>query len=225
MFSIKSKYFRTAMLLVSLSLVMGCQKSNDNTSTIENRSPRGGSTNYPGQINPTTGQTVYSDAVYVKASTNSGSTDFQRVIQDLLAPQAVPEAIGSVDPNTGVLLRGFIDIDAQGNMITRNSKITIQVTDEYALKATSSSKVQPFTLTVPGVGGVLQNGAGRMSFADCSGRIEVQGSFTQDGSQFSGRVWFQNQRKTDCQSPLSSSTGMQILGDFTVSTCGFVRCQ
>lgn len=212
-------------LFLTLAVSAGCKKSNDNSQQIAGRSARGsmmGAVPYgQTQVNPQTGQVYQTQTAYVTTQA-SYSDSFQAQVQALVSGQMDPQYLGRVSPTDGVMIRAYVEVDQQGRVIPQNSKISIEIRDEYTNQRDSSGNViGPVTMTVPAYQGYAYNGQLQLVFQDSVGQVAVVGAY-QNGGILNAQFYFANSRRFD-----GTSVNMQMtaLGNFQMQTCGFFRCQ
>lgn len=212
----------TGLLLLTLGSV-GCKKSsNDNSQQVTARNARQAATPVPNQTtNPATGQTTTTATTYVTTDA-ANATAFQGALKSLISGQMDPQYLGYVSPTDGVMLRAYVEVDSSGRVVPQNSRLSLEIKDEYTNQTDSSgNRIPSVTMTLPASSGYAYNGQVQLVFQDSVGRIEVYGTF-QNGAVMSGQVWFANTKKWDGSSVSASLVG---LGNFQIQTCGFFRCQ
>jgi hypothetical protein len=204
---------------------VGCKKSsNDNSQSVAARSARQSvapaiTTN---TVNPMTGQNYTSAATAPVTTETANSTAFQAALKSLVSGQMDPQFLGYASPTDGVMLRAHVEIDAQGRVVPQNSRLSLEIRDEYTNQSDSSgNRIPPVTMTLPASSGYAYNGQIQLVFQDSVGRIEIYGTF-QSGGIVNGQLWFANTKKWDGSSAATSLIG---LGNFQVQTCGFFKCQ
>lgn len=220
----------SVVALAAIALTgVGCVQSSPSSDSkvIQDRVSRGGAATYTGQVNPTTGQVTPVETSYVVGSSVAG--DYQAVVKALVAPQIDPQYLGCVDPQSGVLMQAFIDINTStGAVIPSKSSLTLQIKDEFVGQAdpNTGKPIPPISMTLAGSSGTLTGNQLRMVFQDCAGEVVIQGTYNNmSPSMFAGVVTFTNSKKSDCKTPLVGAGQPNVLGSFQVQTCGFMRCQ
>lgn len=211
-----------SLLLLTLGLT-GCKKSsNDNSQQVTARNGRTSVAPPPTQItNPQTGQTYNTGTAYLVTDA-ANATAFQSALKSLVSAQMDPQYLGYVSSTDGVMIRAYVEVDGQGRVVPQNSRLSIEIKDEFTNQTDSSgNRIPSVTMTLPASSGYAYNGQVQLVFQDSAGRIEVYGTF-QNGSIMNGQLWFANSRKWDGSAVSSQLTG---LGNFQVQTCGFFRCQ
>lgn len=158
----------------------------------------------------------------------SMSMNFEYQVKGLLSATTNPSEVGSISPNqsdsTGVRFSGRIKLDANGNVIGSQSKVTISVYDSYLLFNTS---LQPIILDLdPNAAGKnvqitgqfsTSNGDGYISIRDQYGEIRFQGII--DAQRFSGTITYANTTTYNNSGTPASGT----LGQFWIQRCSFFQ--
>jgi len=214
---------------IGLAVIMlgaaGCKKSsNDNSQQVAARSARQSVAPAPvaTQTNPTTGQVYTTQSAFVTTDA-ANSHAFQAALKSLVSGQMDPQFLGHTSPSDGVALRAYVEVDAQGRVVPQNSRLSLEIRDEFTNQSDSAgNRVPPITMTLPAVSGYAYNGQTQLVFQDSVGRIEIYGTF-QSGpnASMTGQVWFANTKKFDGSAVTSQLVG---LGNFQMQTCGFFKC-
>lgn len=204
---------------------VGCKKSsNDNSQQVTARNARAAAAPVPvNAVNPATGQVTTATAYVTTDASNA--TAFQGAIKSLVSGQMDPQYVGYVSATDGVMIRAYVEVDAQGRVVPQNSRLSLEIRDEFTNQTDSSgTKIPPITMTIPATSGYAYNGQVQLVFQDSVGRIEIYGSFAgqSGGGLMNGQVWFANNKKWDGSTTATTLTG---LGNFQMQTCGFFRCQ
>ena len=155
------------------------------------------------------------------------SYNFEQQVKALLSATTNPNDIGSISPNpsdqTGVRFSGRVKLDASGNVVGSQSKITISVYDSFILM---DNTLQPIVLDLDPnaaeknvqISGQFNTstGDGYISIRDQFGEIRFQGVI---GAQnFSGTVTFANTTNVMGGQPASGT-----LGQFSIQRCSFLQ--
>lgn len=210
------------LILLMLGTV-GCKKSsNDNSQQVTARNARAAVTPPPAQtVNPATGQ-VHTTAIGYVVTDTANAQAFQGALKSLVSGQMDPQYLGYVSPTDGVMLRAYVEVDAQGRVVPQNSRLSLEIKDEFTNQSDSSgNRIPSVTMTLPASSGYAYNGQVQLVFQDSVGRIEIYGTF-QQGGVMNGQLWFANNLKWDGSTVSTQLTG---LGNFQIQTCGFFRCQ
>lgn len=157
----------------------------------------------------------------------AGSFNFEQQVKALLSATTDPSNVGSISPNqsdsTGVRFSGRVKLDAAGNVVGAQSKVTITIYDSYILM---DNTIQPIILDLdPNVAGKniqisgqfnTSSGDGYISIRDQYGEIRFQGLI--DAERFSGTVTFANTQNITGGQPASGT-----LGQFWIQRCSFLQ--
>lgn len=153
---------------------------------------------------------------------------FQSRVVALLTATMMPEEVGTVgaslSDSTGVRFKGNIYLDANGNVVSSSSSVTVTVYDsiwynDYIINPSVEGIALNFSPSTGGsITGQFSNttGVGYFLVKDSYGEIRFDGTIT--SQTFSGNVTFRNYANVTGQANTSGS-----LGQFQISTCGFVR--
>jgi hypothetical protein len=155
------------------------------------------------------------------------SLNFEQQVKALLSATTNPSDIGSISPNqsdsTGVRFSGRVKLDAAGNVVATQSKVTITIYDSYILM---DNTIQPVILDLdPSAAGKniqisgqfnTSSGDGFISIRDQYGEIRFQGRI--DAERFSGTVTFANTQNVTGGQPASGT-----LGQFWIQRCSFLQ--
>ena len=156
------------------------------------------------------------------------SYNFEQQVKALLSATTNPNEIGSISPNqsdsTGVRFSGRVKLDAAGNVVGAQSKVTITIYDSYILM---DNTIQPIILDLdPNAAGKnvqisgqfnTSTGDGYISIRDQFGEIRFQGVI--DAQKFSGTVTFANSTYYNQSAQPASGT----LGQFWIQRCSFLQ--
>lgn len=146
---------------------------------------------------------------------------FMAEIDGLLSSILSKSDYGDVSYQSGLRIRGLVELDNQGNVIASgtSSAIVLTVEDSYVGKVDEESGevYDAISIQVPARSGRAYNGQFQVTFADEYGSISVSGTWMQSG-QMTGTVSYQNNSTTG--SAKSSGT----LGNFSMPVCNFFKC-
>lgn len=159
---------------------------------------------------------------------NTQPATFQSRVVALLTATMQPEEVGTVGATlgdtTGVRFKGTLYLDVNGNVASSSSNVNITVYDsiwynDYMTNPSVDGIALNFS---PSTGGSItgqfspSTGVGYFVVKDAYGEIRFDGTIT--SQTFSGNVTFRNYANVTGQANASGS-----LGQFQISTCGFVR--
>lgn len=156
---------------------------------------------------------------------SQGSFNFETQVKALLSATISPNDIGSISPQgnaqTGVRFNGLIKLDASGNVVAAQSRLTISVHDSIWLaNQTAANLIQVIFDQTKGstISGQfnLTSGDGLLSLRDQYGEVRFQGKI--DAQNFSGTVSFQNATSVVGGSPASGT-----LGQFFIQRCAILQ--
>lgn len=215
------KLSRKLMTLLMLSLVFlgACDKKKNKSSPA--RAARGAVAQPFQPQPPNTQQPLYpgqgyktgSEWVYLQSNDTYGFTE---AIKGLVSASMDPQELGYVSNYGDVALIGYIDMDQQGTINQTNSRLRIEIWDDYARSGSASEIALQFnSLSTYSYNGNQMT----LVFQDAYGQITVTGQFTQ--SDFYGTVSFKNSQSFAGSASYASGT----IGSFQVPYCGFFRCQ
>lgn len=206
------------MVMVTLSLLTSCQNSKNSNSLDPRPVTRGqGTAALPQGFESQNGtnQFFYTQAtgrIYTEAQYRDL---FQGSIQKLVSPTIEQEDLGTVDPMTGVQLKGYVEVDTNGQLITGASMIEITIKDSFVgQKLADGNVIKPIIIRVPARSGTALNGQTQLRFEDSYGSISLSGTFNNQTKKVTGTLSFQNSNG-------HSGSNLQ----FEIETCGFFRCQ
>lgn len=206
------------LLVITFSCMMSCQNSKKSNSLDPRPVTRGqGSAPVPQGFESQNGTTqfYYTQAVgriYTEAQYRS---QFNSTIIKLLSATMEADEIGEIDAQTGVELRGYVEVDTNGQIIAGPSLIEITVKDSFVGdKLADGSTIKPIVIRVPARSGSANNGRAQLRFEDSHGSISLVGTFDNQTKKLTGTISFQN----------TNGHSGQNLG-FEIETCGFFRCQ
>ena len=145
----------------------------------------------------------------------SNNGNFFQAVQGLVSASMNPQELGSVNNYGDVAIIGYIDMDQSGNVNQANSRLRIEIWDDYA----RSGQASEIALAFNGLSSSNYNGNQlNLIFMDNYGQIVVTGQLNQN--TFYGTVSYQNAVSFDG----ASSPASGVLGTFQVPACGFFRC-
>ena len=214
-----SKLFGT-MLLLSMSLAVGCNKgSSGSGSKASIRASSGSAPNYQSQgiyYTASTG-TVYLDA--------SWADQFTTMVKNLVSATIDPSVVGQVSPVAGVKLRGYVELDSSGNVIVSRSSMNLEIDDEWTGQRDDDGQtIPPLYINLPARSGRATSGSAQLVFADNARQVTLNGTWVSNGyngSTFSGSIGYNNTSQVNGGSLHSASP----MANFQIDTCGFFRCQ
>lgn len=212
---------RKMMILLMLGLVFlgACEKKKSKSSPA--RAARGAvaqpfQTQPPNNqqpLNPGQGYNTGSEWVYLQSNDTYGFTE---AIRGLVSASMDPQELGYVSNYGDVALIGYIDMDQQGTINQNNSRLRIEIWDDYARSGSASEIALQFNnLSTYNYNGNQMT----LVFQDAFGQITITGQFTQ--SDFYGTVSFRNSQSFNGSTSYAAGT----IGSFQVPYCGFFRCQ
>ncbi len=212
---------RKLMMLLMLSLVFlgACEKKKSKSSPA--RAARGAVSqpfqtqppNNQQPLNPGQGYNTGSEWVYLQSNDTYGFTE---AIRGLVSASMDPQELGYVSNYGDVALIGYIDMDQQGTINQNNSRLRLEIWDDYARSGSASEIALQFNnLSTYNYNGSQMT----LVFQDAFGQITITGQFTQ--SDFYGTVSFRNSQSFTGSTSYASGT----IGSFQVPYCGFFRCQ
>lgn len=154
------------------------------------------------------------------------SYDYNNRVKALLSATVRPEEVGYIsngqaDP-TGVRFSGAVKLDANGNVISNQSRVTISVYDSIWLANQSAGEIKLEFDPNAGRGATItgqfdtSSGAGTLILHDNYGEIRFNGQI--DAQRMSGTVTFQNSSNVSGGAALSGT-----LGQFYIQRCGFLQ--
>lgn len=150
---------------------------------------------------------------YIRAD---DSYTFSQAVQGLVSASMDPQELGYVSNYGDVAIIGYIDMDQQGNINQENSRLRLEIWDDYARMGSASEIALAFNrLDSYNYNGNQIN----LVFDDGFGQIIVSGELNQ--YDFYGTVSYQNAVSYDG----TSSKAAGVLGTFQVPSCAFFRCQ
>lgn len=209
-------------LLIVLALMAGCNPKKNSvkatTATISGVTVgtqcSGTSSNQPGTI----------------FDSSNTSYDFNNRVKALLSVNIQPNDVGFVSSGqadaTGVRFTGTVKIDANGNVVSAQSKVNISVYDSIWMNARySNPNEQEIRLEFDpnaGRGATItgqfntSTGAGTLILHDNYGEIRFNGQI--DAQRMSGTVTFQNSTNVAGGAALSGT-----LGQFYIERCAFLQ--
>jgi hypothetical protein len=161
-------------------------------------------------------------------NTQTLGLSFQDRVKSLLTATMSPSEVGTVgsglNETTGVRFAGVIKLDANGNVVQANSKLTISVFDSiwYQNSLLNPSESAILLEFDPAAGAIitgqfnLSTGAGSFSVKDQFGEIRFDGTF--NAQSFSGTVTYRNTTNVTGAAAASGT-----LGQFLINTCGIIQ--
>jgi len=206
-------------------LMGGCDKKKSKTSPA--RAARGGGsaayqTGQPQIPNnsgiqqpgfPNQGYNTGSEWVYLQSNDSYG---FSESVRGLVSASMDPQELGYVSNYGDVALIGYIDMNQQWVVNQNNSRLRIEIWDDYARSGSASEIALQFNnLTSYNYNGNQLT----LIFQDSFGQIIITGQLTQ--TDFYGTVSYQNHQSFTGGANYASG----VLGSFQVPYCGFFRCQ
>jgi len=206
-------------ILIALTLLAACTPKRNSTQAQTNVATIAGQaigTQCVASNNTASVGTIYD---------NQGSFNFEAQVKALLSATISPNEIGSISPQgnaqTGVRFNGLIKLDASGNVVPAQSRLTISVYDSIWLSnQTASNLIQ--VIFDPSKGSTisgqfnLTSGDGALLLKDQYGEVRFQGKI--DAQNFSGTVSFQNSVSVVGGSPASGT-----LGQFFIQRCAILQ--
>jgi hypothetical protein len=141
-------------------------------------------------------------------------------VQVLVSPTMDPQAVGDI---ISIMVKGMVGIQSNG-VFTPDSGLELIITDSYVGTTQDGATIDPITIRLRGnVAGTINfPQSANVSFTDEYGTITISGTFANASQQnpgtFTGRVDFQNKTAVN-----GKSGG--TLGQFSIPTCAFFRCQ
>ncbi len=212
---------RKLIMLLMLSLVFlgACDKKKSKSSparaarapVAQPFQPQPPNTQQP--LNPGQGYNTGSEWVYLQSNDTYGFTE---AIKGLVSASMDPQELGYVSNYGDVALIGYIDMDQQGTINQNNSRLRLEIWDDFARSGSASEIALQFNnLSTYNYSGNQMT----LVFQDAFGQIIVTGQFTQ--SDFYGTVSFKNSQSFGGSTSYASGT----IGSFQVPYCGFFRCQ
>ncbi len=181
---------------------------------IQGQQPVPGTNNPQQPVYPNTnGSSTGSEWVYLQSNDTYG---FSNAVKGLVSATMDPQELGYVNNYGDVALIGFIDMNQQGVVNQSNSRLRLEIWDDYARSGSASEiAIQFNNLTSYNYNGNQIT----LVFQDQYGQITISGQLTQ--YDFYGTVSFQNNQAFGGGSSFASG----VLGNFQVPYCGFFRCQ
>lgn len=224
----KRPILKLSFVFLLAAALSACQPKKDTVRGVTNPqyNPLNGVTGL-GNINSmcTQGQTSQALGAIVD---NVQPASFQSRVVALLSATMQPSEVGTIGASlgetTGVRFKGTIYLDANGNVTAGSSNVIITVYDSiwYNDYITNPS-VEGIALNFgPSTGGSItgqfnnSTGVGYFLVKDAYGEIRFDGTIA--SQSFTGNVTFRNYANVTGQANASGS-----LGQFQISTCGFVR--
>lgn len=172
---------------------------------------------YPGGMtqNPNYGYQDYgasgSQWAYIRGD---NTQSFYGAIQGLVSASMNPSELGNVTAYGDVAIIGSIEMNRQGQINPNNSRLRIEIWDDYARMGQASE----IALAFNAMSTYTYNGNQLiMHFNDQYGEVIISGQFNQ--SEFIGTLSFQNSQHFDGTSRPASG----VIGTFQVPTNGFFR--
>lgn len=143
-------------------------------------------------------------------------------IKNMLMASMTSDSIGTINPTNGAIVAGYVELDANGNVIPANSKIGLEVRDSYMGQTQEGGASTPaIQIRLAAASGTANNGQVNLLFKDAYGEIIVTGSYANAGGNFNGQISFRNYKST--VAGMENASG--VIGTFSIPTCGFFRCQ
>jgi hypothetical protein len=205
------KNLKMIWLVAAVSLMVGCNKGADNSTSVNQRTSSRNAGLNPAQVQTgSNGQYFYTAATGRVYTASQYAQEFSQAMGGLVS--ASIGKYGNI-PLDGVKLRGYIEVDPSGNIITGRSFLSLEIRDDLTGQVEDGQQIPPIYLNIPASGGRAYGGTATITFSDSYGSVTLQGYYT--GSQFSGNLSYQNTTNEH------SGSGLQ----FDIQTCGFFRCQ
>lgn len=146
----------------------------------------------------------------------NGTSDPRRPVQGLISASMDPSELGSISSYGDVAIIGYVDMDQNGNVNRTNSRLRIEIWDDFARSGSAAEIALAFnSLTNSSYNGNQIT----LVFEDQFGQIVIDGQFNQ--YEFYGNVSYQNYQFYGG----GSQPDAGVLGSFQVPICGFFRCQ
>ena len=211
-------------LLLSAVCLSGCAKKDGETAV--GRAPE--------TMNPNTtwAQSVGIKANGVVAAQASEQSLFQDAIIDFVTGMLAPEYVGYVSATasggTGFYFGAKVELQSgvvntantQQVNVRSDAKLYIELRDEFTGRTDSTgAKTPPITRGFSQASGYVQGNRAYLKFTDKYGFVEMEGTF--DAQTFKGSFKYDNTTMWDG----SGQGHAGPLGQFSVPTCQFFRCQ
>lgn len=210
-------------ILLSIACLAGCAKKGGETAIGRSPQTMNPATTWAQSAGITTNGNVRAQA--------SEQSLFQDSVTDFVGAMLAPEYLGYVSATgaggTGFNLGGRIELQS-GVLNTANStqvnvrtdaKLYVEIKDEFAGRADSTGAITPpITRGFSQSSGYVVGNRAYIKFTDKYGFVEMEGTFS--SSSFTGTFRYDNATAYD-----SGPTHAGLVGDFTVPTCQFFRCQ
>ncbi|MBC7743461.1 MAG: hypothetical protein H7061_14790 [Bdellovibrionaceae bacterium] len=168
------------------------------------------------------------DAAQIKYEPNDVMGTFEDRTKAFLTTTIAPERVGYINPQiiagTGVSFKGVIKLEASGNVVGAQSKLTIEVRDsEYTRNLIYNRDEVPITVeflsTNPGtvISGQFnaQTGIASINLKDNYGEVRFDGRI--DAQNFSGTVTFINSVS------VSGAPMRGTIGSFSIPRCALLQ--
>lgn len=207
------------MILVAMTALVACSKSNDSRPARANGNvgvSGGGSSSTCTTAGQATGR-VYDNGV--------SGTSFEQRVKGLLSASVDPQYFGTIsgngnDAQTGVTIEGRLRYDSNGNILLDQTNLKLIVTDSYVgQKDSNGATIQayPIQFSTASSGNMnLSTKTFTVLFKDSYGEVTVTG--TVNGSVVSGSISYNNYVSYDNSTPASGS-----LGAYQIATCGLIH--
>lgn len=185
------------LVAAALLTVVACGKAKDGGS-VRGRNGRVGAVQPGGQ--PQAGQ---AGAIYANVS----EQQFTQTIKSFLSSYVDPNDIGSVNPQGGATISGFIYYSCQtGQVNPQWSRIVITINDSYVQQGAT-----PIVMNIPAVSGTITNyGSSVLRFGDELGQVTLQGQATT--SSLNGQISWSNTQNVTGSTPTNGTLGQFQLG-------------
>jgi hypothetical protein len=146
---------------------------------------------------------------------SSFENEFNIALKALASASFDPSQLGYVNPQNGVYIQGYVDIN-QTAINAGNSSLRILIVDSYA----QAGQQPEFSLSFPTARYGQFDNANEFTivFEDPFGAIFLKARI--NGGTILGSVSFKNYKSFDNVSQPREG----ILGDFEIPTCSFIRC-
>lgn len=178
-----------------------------------------------GQVSPYTNNNVNGVNGIVQGGSNAADAwgrvfssydnEFNAALKALVSASFDPSKLGYVNPQNGVFIQGFIDIN-QNNINATSSNLRISIWDNYA--QSSQDTEVPISFSSARSAQFLGNNEFNIVFEDQFGSVILTGII--NGGTITGKIDYQNYQSFDNVTQPRSGH----LGEFEIPTCSFIRC-
>lgn len=229
------RFFKKIILaFIVAAVASGCAKKDKRQQIRVGRNARGPSEITDRGATDQNGQPIrYSPSSGTSWGEMTGSPEnaFQDAIYYLVSASIDPKELGTVSgrsgQSTGVRFWGYVETEASfttgpsNQRIRRDvSEIRISIWDSFVGKTDASGNLIPeYPIHIRGsADGYVEGTRAVITFSDSYGSIKLEGTIGKDN--FQGVVKFDNARYWDGATPGAEGT----IGNFSVPTCGFFKC-